>query len=61
LYQLGDVMDVYKETSRYNGLVQGSGRLDIMPINPQKQFRLVVDRARKPGKIERMRDAEGMQ
>ena len=56
LYGKGDKMEVYKEILRYNELVRGSGRADITQINPQKQIRLVVNKARRASKVERMRD-----
>lgn len=56
IYGKGDKYEIYKEIQRYNELVLGSGRSDISLINPAKQFRTIIKRAKTPGKVERLRE-----
>ncbi|CAG36720.1 LPD5 domain-containing protein [Desulfotalea psychrophila] len=58
LYQKGTPAELFKEISRYNELAHGIGRVDIRPINPGRQIRLVLKRAQRATKLERSRSNE---
>ena len=55
IFGKGDYADIAKEIQRYNEIVVGTGRRDIPRITG-KSIRMMLNRARRPSKTERMRE-----